>query len=164
MEGITSENILCLWWTGNTFLCPFHIEVLFISSNYTINSLESFPRMYWNDKSGSYWDSIMKGEISGLKNGKLIFFSSSVKLPIFSQGSTEDLPWYLPGVTWNLFSQLFPRKWLTMSQKSLHAGSLFFMTSTYFSENGLRGESVIQNAWKKQQLNLIIVLLGGSRQ
>ena len=38
------------------------------------------------------------------------------------------------------------------------------MTSTYFSENGLRGESVIQNAWKKQQLNLIIVLLRGSRQ
>ena len=34
----------------------------------------------------------MKGEILGLKNGKLIFFSSSVKLPIFSQGSTEDLP------------------------------------------------------------------------
>ena len=32
----------------------------------------------------------MKGEILGLKNGNL-FFPSSVKLPIFSQGSTEDL-------------------------------------------------------------------------
>lgn len=38
-----------------------------------ISSLESFPRIYWNDKSGSYWDFTIKGEISGLKNGKLFF-------------------------------------------------------------------------------------------
>lgn len=59
---------------------------------------------------------------------------------------------------------IVPKEVINDESKSLHAGSLFFMTLTCFSENGLRGESVIQNAWKKQQLNLIIVLLGGSRQ
>lgn len=59
---------------------------------------------------------------------------------------------------------IVPKEVINDESECLHTGSLFFMTSTYFSENGLRGESVIQNAWKKQQLNLVIVLVGGSRQ
>lgn len=40
--------------------------------------------------------------------------------------------------------------------KSYHSGSLFFMTLTYFSGNRLRGVSLIPNAWKREQHNLII--------
>lgn len=51
---------------------------------------------------------------------------------------------------------IVPKDVINDESESLHAGSLFFMTLTYFSENGLREESVIQNAWKREQLNLII--------
>lgn len=51
---------------------------------------------------------------------------------------------------------IVPKDVINDESESLRAGSLFFMTLTYFSENGLREESVIQNAWKREQLNLIM--------
>ena len=38
---------------------------------------------------------------------------------------------------------IVPKEVINDESECLHTGSLFFMTSTYFSENGLRGESVI---------------------
>lgn len=51
---------------------------------------------------------------------------------------------------------IVPKDMINDESESLRAGSQFFMTLTYFSENGLREESVIQNAWKREQLDLII--------
>lgn len=142
---------------GGTPLCPLLTGALFCLQTILINSSGSFPRIYWNDKSGSNWDFKMKGEISGLKNRELIiFFSSSIKLLISSQGSTEDLAWYLPGVTWNLFP-IVHQKVMNDEPESHHSRSLFFMSMTCFSENGFRRVSLIQNAWERKQLSLTIV-------
>ena len=45
---------------------------------------------------------------------------------------------------------IVPKDVINDESESLRAGSLFFMTLTYFSENGFREESVIQNAWKRE--------------
>lgn len=67
--------------------------------------MEAIEILKWKEKS-QVW-----------KMENFFFFSSSIKLPISSQDSTEDLPWYLPGVAWNLFSHCSQGTDKMMSQK-----------------------------------------------
>lgn len=88
-----------------------------LSSNYTNKLLRIISQDLLNDQSGSYWDCLNKRRNLRFEKWKTFFFFSFIKLPISSKDLTKDPAWYLPGVMWNLFRQLFTRTWVMMSQE-----------------------------------------------
>lgn len=63
----------------------------------------------------------------------------------------------IPAWSHEVYFPIVHDKVMNDEPESHHSRSLFFMTMTCFSENGLREVSLIQNAWEKKQFSLIIM-------
>lgn len=97
----------------------------------------------------------MKGVVSGSKNENLLFLQFC-KITCILMGLTRGSCLIPAWSHMKFILPIVPKEVINDESGSPHAGSLFLMTLTYFSEKGLGGGSVIQNAWKTEQLNLII--------
>lgn len=101
---------------------------------------------------------ILKGkEKSQVWKMENLFFSSSVKITCVLIGLHRGSCLIPAWSHMKFVSPIVPKEEINDEPESQYWGNLFFTTLTYFSENRLRRLSLVQNTWKTEQLNLIIV-------